>query len=31
MKSGIDNRLYKQYLELGATIYSGNYVEIIAA
>ena len=30
MKSGIDNRLYKQYLELGATIYSGNYVEIIS-
>lgn len=30
MKAGIDNRLYKQYLELGATIYSGEYVEIIS-
>ena len=30
MKAGIDNRLYKQYLELGATIYSGDYVEVIS-
>lgn len=28
MKAGVDNRLYKQYLELGATIYSGEYVEV---
>lgn len=28
MKAGIDNRLYKQYLELGASIYNGEYVEV---
>lgn len=28
MKAGVDNRLYKQYLELGASIYGGEYVEI---
>ena len=28
MKAGVDNRLVKQYLELGATIYSGEYVEV---
>ena len=28
MKAGIDNRLYKQYLEVGASIYNGEYVEV---
>ena len=30
MKAGRDNRLVKQYLELGTPIYSGSYVEIIS-
>ena len=28
MKVGPDNRLYKQYLSLGKSIYSGEYVEV---
>lgn len=28
MKVGVDNRLYKQYLELGTSIYGGEYIEI---
>ena len=28
MKAGIDNRLYKQYLEVGTSIYNGEYVEV---
>ncbi len=28
MKAGLDNRLYKQYLELGVSIYGGEYIEV---
>ncbi|MGI6256378.1 MAG: efflux RND transporter periplasmic adaptor subunit, partial [Acutalibacter sp.] len=29
MKAGIDNRLYKQYVQLGKSIYSGQYFEVL--
>ena len=28
MKAGLDNRLHKQYLQLGASIYGGQYYEV---
>ena len=30
MKAGIDNRLYKQYVQLGRSIYGGQYFEVLS-
>lgn len=30
MKAGVDNRLYKQYMKLGKSIYGGEYFEVLS-